>query len=145
MVKQSLTRAKKIPWSHFGDWLAGNRLRILMYHSISELSSDPHAVSPTHFAKQMEWLVGRNYQVVPLLEGIERLKQQKPLRKLVVITFDDALADFIPGALPVLSRHSFPATLFVPTGLIGKTAEWDSYNKTKPILTAEQLQSLNEY
>jgi peptidoglycan/xylan/chitin deacetylase (PgdA/CDA1 family) len=42
----------------------------------------------------------------------------------VVLTFDDAFADFETTAMPILQRHGFPATLYVPTAYPGRTASW---------------------
>lgn len=43
-------------------------------------------------------------------------------RDVLVITFDDAYRDVYLRALPVLRRLGLPATVFVPTGLIGSPA-----------------------
>jgi len=42
----------------------------------------------------------------------------------VAISIDDGLADAATGAAPVLAAHRAPATLFVPTAYVGRTAAW---------------------
>jgi len=59
-------------------WLSGNRLRILMYHSILENPCDPHAISPAVFERQMGSLQAA--LVLSLEEGLQRLKNGQPLK-----------------------------------------------------------------
>ncbi len=132
-----MQRLLNVPWRSLPSWLIGNRLRILMYHSISENPHDLHAVSRSEFKRQMRSL--QSAQVIPLEEGLKRLREKHPLKNIWVITFDDALLDFYTAALPILKEFGYPVTMFVPTGLVGKSAVWDSYDKTKPLMTWGQL------
>ena len=103
------------------------KVPILMYHSIGDLQkkgSHPYyeiATSPEVFAAHMAFLKGNGYRVVGLneLPGIFSGHANCP-GKPVVITFDDGLADFKTDAFPVLDRHGFPATVFLPAGLMGR-------------------------
>ncbi len=133
-----------IPWRSLPAWFTGNRLRILMYHSISENPRDPHAVSPSSFEQQMRALQ-TTAQVISLEEGLKRLQDKHTLKNTWVITFDDALLDFYTTALPVLREFGYPVTLFVPTGLIGKHAIWDRYDKTKPLMTWQQMEECQQW
>ncbi|MBC7261361.1 MAG: polysaccharide deacetylase family protein [Chloroflexi bacterium] len=116
----------------------GFGLRIMMYHSIADNPNDPHAVHPDHFSAQIAFIAAR-YQVVDLLTAVTELRQWRHLVNTVALTFDDAYADFLENAAPVLKRYCLPATLFVPTGLLGRTAEWDSYDKSKPLMDLRAL------
>ena len=96
---------------------------ILTYHSISDGGS-PLQVAPSLFAEQMQWLHD-NVRVAPLDEVVSALTERRPLpERTVALTFDDGFSDFYSSAAPVLRRLTLPATIFVLTGLCGKTNEW---------------------
>ena len=132
-----LQRLISIPWRAIPAWLIGNRLHILMYHSISENPLDPHAISQEEFHHQMNGL--QTKKVIGLREALDHLHSYHGLKDLYVITFDDALLDFYTTALPVLKEFAFPVSMFVPTGMLGENAVWDSFDKSKPLMTWEQL------
>ena len=102
---------------------------ILMYHQISDLpeAQDPKrlAVSPSEFAKQLEFLVENGYQCVPLDRVIEELSgARRPTSKQVAITFDDGFRDFYTTAAPLLQQYKLPATVFMVTGCAGAMSDW---------------------
>jgi len=138
-----MQRLLNVPWCSLPSWLIGNRLRILMFHSISQNPHDPHAIPASEFKRQMDSLKGAH--VISLAEGLQRLRGDHPLKDTWVITFDDALLDFYTTALPILKEFGYPATMFVPTGLVGKSAVWDSYDKTKPLMSWEQLEECQQW
>jgi peptidoglycan/xylan/chitin deacetylase (PgdA/CDA1 family) len=100
---------------------------ILMYHYVREVdaAADPLgyrlSVRPDRFAEQMEWLAANGYSPITVSELAACLRRERdcPSRP-VVITFDDGYADQVLNALPVLQAHGFPATFYIPTGLIGR-------------------------
>jgi len=117
-------------------------LQILMYHSISDLNEDnisPYyrvCTKPKVFAEQMQWLADNGYEAVTLSEALSLLQAEKSesktitaskrdkgrnTRKLkpVILTFDDGFRDFYSRAFPVLHKHGFSATVFLPTAYIG--------------------------
>ena len=124
--------------------LTGRRgvVAIVMYHAISELA-DAYSVHPKVFRQQIKTLAD-DYSFMrladlagPWAESSEKLR--------VIITFDDAYTDLIDHVLPILEAFSVPATVFVPTGLIGKRNEWDLGDDAavaRTILTAEQIKAL---
>lgn len=89
---------------------------ILAYHSLDE-SGSVISMRPEVFRRQMEVLVERGVPVVPLPE-IRRSPGA------VALTFDDAYRNFAKHALPVLTRHRLPATVFVVTGRVGAFNDW---------------------
>jgi peptidoglycan/xylan/chitin deacetylase (PgdA/CDA1 family) len=105
-----------------------------MYHSISDNPRDPHATSVTDFHLQMAELASRRCSVVPLPQAVGDLRRWKRLANTVALTFDDAYEDFLLNAAPVLLRCGFPATLFIPTDLLGGTAVWDTFDKSKRLM-----------
>jgi peptidoglycan/xylan/chitin deacetylase (PgdA/CDA1 family) len=102
---------------------------VLMYHSIAAAAARRFrrfAVDPGEFAAQMDYLEAAGYHP---LTAADLLSGWMPGRSLpprpVVLTFDDAYADFYSAALPILRAHGFLATLFVATGYVGSTARWN--------------------
>jgi peptidoglycan/xylan/chitin deacetylase (PgdA/CDA1 family) len=107
---------------------AGCDVPVLMYHSIAADAAPRFrrfAVHPNEFAAQMDYLAAEGYHPMTAadLVACRSAGQPSPPRP-VVLTFDDAFTDFYNTALPVLRRHGFRATLFIPTGYIGRTAGW---------------------
>jgi peptidoglycan/xylan/chitin deacetylase (PgdA/CDA1 family) len=96
-------------------------LRILTYHRIAEPQQtptlDPHLISatPTAFAAQMRYLA-QHYEVLSLEQVVQAVSTRVPLpKRAVLLTFDDAYADFGDTAWPIIQQYHLPATLFVPT------------------------------
>ena len=103
---------------------AATKVAILTYHSISE-ASGPTSTPPAVFRMQMETLAASGAKVISvdefrgwMLDG-ERLTGRP-----VVITFDDAFADFAEASFPVLKRFGFPSFVFAPTRFIGAKETW---------------------
>jgi len=99
-------------------------LRILAYHRVAELQDTPAvdsrsvSATPQGFARQMEHLA-RFYQVVSMPEVLKAVEKGTPLpKRAVLITFDDAYADFAEIAWPILKQLRLPATMFVPTAYV---------------------------
>jgi peptidoglycan/xylan/chitin deacetylase (PgdA/CDA1 family) len=98
---------------------------ILMYHSIAndaEADTKPYYRTTTHpeqFAMQMAWIEESGFIGVTLREGLLLLGAARNTgRRPVVITFDDGFEDFYLNAYPVLQRHQFSATMYLPTDYI---------------------------
>ncbi|HKW62484.1 MAG TPA: polysaccharide deacetylase family protein [Candidatus Acidoferrum sp.] len=96
-------------------------LRILAYHRVAELRDTPAvdsrsvSATPEVFAQQMEHLA-RFYRVVSMPDVLEAVETGRTLpKRAVLITFDDAYADFAEIAWPTLKELNLPATMFVPT------------------------------
>jgi peptidoglycan/xylan/chitin deacetylase (PgdA/CDA1 family) len=99
------------------------RLAILCYHSISR--EDEHEWAPAlfitqeHFRNRLQWLAENEYNVVPLAEGLERLRRGDLPPRAVAITFDDGTCDFADLAWPLLERYQMPATVYWTTYYAG--------------------------
>lgn len=101
---------------------------VLMYHSVAERSSPafrPYCVEPGLFAEHLSALASSGYRTLTVTELAElRASGDGVPPRSVVLTFDDAFADFHEHALEVLTRHRFTATLYVPTAFVGATSRW---------------------
>ena len=128
---------------------------ILMYHSISEEKETgihPYFrinTSPSRFREQMQYLKERGWRVISISEGIALSQAAKQKGghssdeggRLVALTFDDGYQDFLTKALPVLQDFGYPATIFLPTGFIGKKTR--AKFKGRPCLLWEEVRILS--
>jgi peptidoglycan/xylan/chitin deacetylase (PgdA/CDA1 family) len=92
----------------------GDRL-VLCYHAVSPSWPADLSVTPANFERQLEILLERGYRPLTFSEAVEAADA----RKAVAITFDDGFESVHAIAWPILRRLGVPATLFVPTALIG--------------------------
>ena len=102
---------------------------VLLYHRVGPPlpgSNPMMTVAPAKFVRQMQWLADHGYTGVTPSAWLAWRNEGLPLPpKPVVITFDDAFADTATHALPVLKARGFSAAVFVVTGEIGGTNQWD--------------------
>lgn len=101
---------------------AKGSLSVLTYHRVDHVDArddlDPSLISatPEQFARQMQW-IARDFETVSLAELLAAVRDERRLPpRSVLVSFDDAYADFQQHAWPVLKSHRIPAALFVPTG-----------------------------
>jgi peptidoglycan/xylan/chitin deacetylase (PgdA/CDA1 family) len=102
------------------------RLSILIYHRVLEESDylrpgDPTAVE---FDWQME-LLHRHCNPLSLAEALRRMDSDKLPDRAVCVTFDDGYADNAEVALPILSKWTIPASVFVSTAFIDGGIMWN--------------------
>ncbi len=101
--------------------LPRKRPAILMYHRVAPVLHDPWdlAVHPEQFDWQVRYM--REHRLpMSVDEMVERSKRNDLPDEAVALTFDDAYRDNLVHAKPSLERYRVPATVFVPTGYIGK-------------------------
>ncbi len=123
---------------------------ILMYHSIST-STNPlfqrWAVTPELFDAHLTYLGQNHYTAITVTDFIKaRMSADVALpARPVILTFDDAYADFYENAFPALQRHGYPATLYVPTAYVGGTCEWlrEEGETTLPMVSWSQLAEMS--
>jgi peptidoglycan/xylan/chitin deacetylase (PgdA/CDA1 family) len=121
-------------------WAAGERLlparpklTILYYHAVPDACAAAFDAQMQHLRATAN-IVGADY--VGLLES---------RRPNVAVTFDDAFRTVRENALPALLRHSIPATVFVPTGWLGRRPGWPmetNGDREEVVMTAEEIQAL---
>lgn len=104
-----------------------DRTTIIAYHAIGycPIDRDTHNlfVTTESFSRQMNMLAKKR-TVVTLSEALQKGSSRGKAR--VAITFDDAYRSVLRVAAPILQEHGFPATVFAPTGWLGKSNEWDA-------------------
>lgn len=93
---------------------------VLLYHRVDDTPA-VNSVSTATFARQMHWLDCHRdrWPVLGLDEALARLIAGTAPQRSVVVTFDDGHADTLEEAVPLLVASRVPATVYVPTGLIG--------------------------
>lgn len=113
---------------------------ILMYHRVAEEDENPLCVTPRRLAEQMTWLKRhglRGVGVGTLVDAMHAGRQ----RGLVGITFDDGYLNLVKTALPELLRHGFTATMFICSGLMGGTSDWEDV-PSWPLMSADEVREL---
>jgi peptidoglycan/xylan/chitin deacetylase (PgdA/CDA1 family) len=113
---------------------------ILMYHRVADDAEDPLCVSLHRFAEQMTWLKRHGLRGVGASTLVDAMRAGRH-RGLVGITFDDGYAGMVEMALPELLRHGFGATMYICSGLLSGTANWDDVPPW-PIMSADQVREL---
>lgn len=121
---------------------------ILMYHSVSDspaASIRGLSVRPAAFAQQVAYLHRNGFTGLTFGElcSLQRSGQPLPQRP-VVLTFDDGYADLVDEALPVLTRHGFPATVFITTGWLDDAGRSAAGAPPDRMLTWRQLAILQQ-
>ena len=114
---------------------------ILMYHKVSPGFADGLTIPAKTLETQFEYLREKNYTPLSFaeLKTLHESGASLP-SKPVIITFDDAYADFAEFALSLLKKFNFTATVFIPVGYLGKTNVWDQGSDA--IMSAEQIKEI---
>ena len=102
---------------------------VLMYHALSPACTSGFGrwtLSPDRFESHLGYLSQEGYHAITVAELAERRRRGAldPSARFIVLTFDDAYADFLDVAMPALQRYGMTATLFVPTGYVGGQSRW---------------------
>lgn len=112
---------------------------VFVYHGVA--SQHPSCIDPALFRAHIEYLSER-CRIMPLDKILGECERAD--RPAVAITFDDAFANLLDHALPMLSERNAPAVIYVPTGYLGKSNDWD-YGSAQPlmrIMTAADVQKV---
>lgn len=128
---------------HFKNWMTGKifpRTVVLLYHRIAKNLPDPQllCVSPKHFAEQLE-VISKSCIAIPLSELPFSVRNRWSHQPSVILTLDDGYADNVRNALPLLERYGIPATVFVISGLVGKSVETISDTLERIFLLTDSL------
>lgn len=105
------------------------KLFLITYHSISssenkdKLLGDLYrhiSIDKIDFGKQIEYLVKNKYEIVNF-QNLDEALEDKNIKKIAIIYFDDGFKDNLLNALPILKKYGLTATVFAATGLINRT------------------------
>jgi len=118
-------------------------INVLMYHSISD-AQGPTNIDVDTFRGQIESLEARGYELVTFSDLVawHEGAAQLPARA-AVITFDDGFADFAEHAAPLILARKWSATVFLPTGCLGRKENWNgAAEPARQLMTWEQVEDL---
>lgn len=124
--------------------MAGAQVDILMYHSVSD-AGGPTSIAPAVFRRQMEAIVESGVPVLTMDDVAAGAAARISAPRAVVLTFDDALADFAATAWPIMERFGFRPTVYVPTGHVGRREGWaGSHDPALPLMDWPDIRALHE-
>lgn len=102
------------------------KLQILIYHRVLSEQDELQPGEPDTLT--FRWHVKtlfNCFNVMPLGEAIQRLRDKTLPSRAACITFDDGYRDNAENALPILREFGLPATFFVTTGFINSGIMWN--------------------
>ena len=93
----------------------------MVYHRFGENRYPSTNITLTTFEAHLQYLYDQKFKVLTLGEALDYLEDpaQPYLEQVAVITVDDGYKSFLTGALPLLSKFGFKATLFINTESVG--------------------------
>jgi peptidoglycan/xylan/chitin deacetylase (PgdA/CDA1 family) len=114
---------------------------ILQYHHVSDTTPKSTSITPEQFAVHLKYLQENSFNVIPLSQLINDIKNQQPLKdKTVAITFDDAYIDIYTNAKPLLDEYNYPYTIYVNPSIINDNES----KKNSHYLSWAQLRALGD-
>ena len=114
---------------------------ILQYHHVSSTTPKSTSITPEQFSVHLKYLQENSFNVVPLSQLMNNIKNQQPLKnKTVAITFDDAYIDVLTNAKPLLDEYNYPYTIYVNPSIINNNEN----KKNSHYLSWEQLKTLGD-
>jgi peptidoglycan/xylan/chitin deacetylase (PgdA/CDA1 family) len=137
-LRRGAVSCLKSPWMRpvsttLSRWYRG-RSTSLLYHRITpgaaESSLTPSSgfhpnlcleVAEERFDEQMREL-REHHRCIALTQAVEELRSSADAPPSVTVTFDDGYLDNLRIALPILEKYEIPATIYITTGLVDRTA-----------------------
>ena len=117
-----------LTWPSVGQAGGAGELPCFVYHRFGDDLYPSTNIALDVFAAQLSFLRDQNFRVLTLGEALEQLDSDRGLsERTVVLTVDDGYQSFLTGALPLLRRFGFAATLFINTDSVGRPGymTWD--------------------
>jgi peptidoglycan/xylan/chitin deacetylase (PgdA/CDA1 family) len=118
---------------------------VLCYHGVSPArpSSDQRGLFVTNdqFEAHLDLIEGQGYKLVSVSELWRLMQAGVDVTHCAAITFDDGLASTIHEAMPILVRRGASCSMFVATGLLGRT---HPHMQEQQVMTASEVLELAE-
>lgn len=119
---------------------------VLLYHGFTETprADDPENlfVEVAAFEQQLDFFLRQGWTPLDLDGYLAACRGLPTPRRSFLVTIDDAFESVADLAAPVLAARGVPAVLYVPAGLIGRTATWLPSPADEPILAEDALREL---
>jgi len=115
----------------------------LAYHGVApvRVRDDPSLlfVPPADVARHIGRLRAWGYRLLPFGAFARRVRADGG-HGFAALTFDDGFVDNLEALAPLLAREDAPATVFVPTGWLGRT---HPYAPQTRVMTADEVRDLH--
>lgn len=119
-----------------------NRLRVLMYHKVSDREKDYLTVTGVQLEQQLTWLKDR-YTFITLAQLTEHVTGGIALPpNPLLITFDDGYENNFTLAYPIFKKFNLPFSIFLVSSFIGKEVKYDG--QAQKFLNIEQLKKMQD-
>ncbi len=117
----------------------------LAYHGVANVKvrDDPSLlfVPPDHVVRHIRRLRRWGYELLPFSGFAERVRTGRAAG-CAALTFDDGFVDSLEALAPLLAAEQAPATVFVPTGWLGRT---HPYAPQTRVMTADEVRALRSH
>ncbi|MBK1648818.1 polysaccharide deacetylase family protein [Rhabdochromatium marinum] len=131
---------------------SAGQLSILMYHQVGRFAPmrahRANYCDHRRFARQMALLRAGAFQVLSLEQALRCLAGVSPIPvRALVLTFDDAYANFLDYAAPVLADYGYPATVYAISDWLGQPMRWrdpQPDRATPRLMSGAELRSLHQ-
>ena len=117
-----------LTWPSGGQADGAGEFTCFVYHRFGDDRYPSTNIALDVFAAQLSFFRDQGFKVLTLGEALEQLDSDGGLsERTVVLTVDDGYRSFLTGALPLLRRFGFAATLFINTDSVGRPGymTWD--------------------
>ena len=117
----------------------------LNYHKVGEIPAGTrhpeNYVRPSQFRAQLRWLRAAGYNSVTVSEYLAHRRGSRALPpRPVMLTFDDGYLSNYDVALPIAREFGYSATVFIVSGMLGRTNVWD--DGQEPLLGINHIREL---
>ncbi len=119
------------------------RLRVVMYHKVSESHKDFLTVTQSQLHDQLQWLK-QQFTPVTLRQVVGHIELGEALPdKALLITFDDGYENNFTFAYPLFKQMGIPFSIFLIGDCIGHTMLYDGTEQS--FLSEHQLEFMQDF